>query len=290
MIYDATTIKSYLKCPRYYFYRIHKGWVTASPKPALIFGLSMHAALENIYSDLENASPEKALISFTQEWLQSSLDPEEFHPRSVPRAKQIIEGYFTRYKNEMKETRVLGTEVPFTIELNDDNAYGGRVDAVIETPNLNGPFILEHKTASSFKSDWIYGFNPDIQIFGYAVAIRSFYENARGHVLVNGILVQKSSIDFMRVPCMPSMKALEAWRWEVLDTIEEIKYETKRLTELGYGFRKNPEACTMWGQCEFLDLCQARPAAQDWLDEIEAPTGYNYEPWDFAERHHAKDK
>jgi hypothetical protein len=292
--HDYTKLSDFCVCLRRGYFAHVRNWqpdVTAAP---LVFGIAMHRALEKIYSSPVNSNEtliQNACLGFVHEWREHDLDPEAFHPRSLSHGLEVVEAYVARFGDEIRETRVIAVEEPFKVilEETEESYYHGRLDAVVELPQVPGIYVLEHKTASSFSSTWQQTFSPNMQIDGYCHALNMLHpENAKG-VLVNGLLVQKTKMEFVRVPVLRQYEHLDAWRWEVLDKIQDIDFNWLRLREFRElsdfrqqpfmsSFPKNATACSFYGGCRYLDLCKVSSNPEQWP---EVPAGFVEQVWDY---------
>jgi len=262
----------------------------------LVFGICVHRALEQIYSHNTASDPELLALAstgFLTEWQDYDLDQESHHPRSVSHGLEILERYISQFGTEIRATKVHAVEQPFKVPLEESDAvtYHGRLDTVVELPQVPGLYVLEHKTAASFSPAWQNGFSPNMQLDGYCHALNMLFpnENTRG-VLVNGLLVQKTKMDFVRIPVMRQYEHLDAWRWEILDKIQDINFNWQRLldfrTKPGFveqpfmpTFPKNTCSCQYYGGCQYLDLCKSSSNPEHWT---EVPDGFVYRPWDYT--------
>jgi hypothetical protein len=292
--FDYTRLSDFLMCPRRGYFAHIRSWQPELTSPALVFGISWHRAMETIYS---NPTADKGVLTtaafsaFQTEWDASGLDPEEFHPRSLNKAVEMLDAYLDKYYVELTRTKVLDVERAFEVPLNVEGqpTYHGRLDTIVELPTTPGIFVLEHKTTSSFMGRWSEFFSPNMQIDGYCHAAHMIYgDNVRG-VLVNGAIIQKTKIDFVRVPVVRQFEELDAWAWEILDWIETIKFDYERLAELRVkaserapkfmnAFPKNTTGCSHFGGCRYLDLCKITSNPERW---DEPPGGFVYKPWDY---------
>lgn len=293
--YDYTKLSDFTICLRRGYFAHIRHWQPDATAAPLVFGIAMHRAMERIYQNVELDNVD--LIShgvegFVDEWREHDLDPVDFHPRSLNRGLEIIEAYVARYGDEIRETKVYAVERAFQVELEpeEESTYHGRLDTVVELPQVPGCYVLEHKTASSFSQSWSNTFSPHMQIDGYCHALNMLYPNDPKGVLVNGILVQKTKVDFVRVPVLRQFEHLDAWRWEVLDKIQDIKFNWQRLVDFRADpthpkasfmptFPKQTTACSFYGGCRYLDLCKISSNPEQW-DEV--PPGFIVRPWDYT--------
>ena len=295
--YDNSTLDTFRVCPRRFYYRHIRHWETDSVRPALIFGTCWHTAMDFIWQN-PNASADDAFKAFMAEWNKSDLvESESFDlfPRSPQRAHDMLTKYVARYQSWLQNNiELVAVEKAFIVPLNeaDQNLfYVGKWDKLYK----EGRFyhICDHKTSSSFASSWLNSWSPNGQIDGYLYAGHMTYGDDFKSVMIDGALVQKTNIDFLRVPIERQTGMLDQWKWEVLDLIEQIWYYEKELLELRNclrteNFLKTYPKCTTsctsyYGSCPYLNLCKfvANPE-----DIEESPDGYvvsNWKPFNITE-------
>ena len=290
--FDYTKLSDFMICQRRGYFAHVRDWQPEVPSAAIVFGACWHRAMESIYKNPKDKASEmieRAGTAFVSEWRLYGLDEESWHPRSVSRGLELLEAYVEHYREEIERTIVLAVERPFQVLLEEEGpTYHGRLDAVVRLPQTEGIYVLEHKTASSISGSWREQFSPNVQIDGYCHAARSLWgPDVRG-VLVNGVAVLKTKVEFSRVPVMRQLEQLEAWRWEVLDYINLIEWEYHRFLEFQReegtaefmrAFPKNTTACTHYGGCRYLDICKAYPNPEVLR---EPPEGFVVRPWDYT--------
>jgi len=271
-IFDSSKIQDYLRCPRFYFYRHMLGWRHASPNNHLEYGQGMHLALEFLYANgFTDTNIVEAYEIFLNHYRQHFGEHEDelFFPKTPRRMLEAIAKYVVNYSRDLKDYKVLYTEVAGSVPIAQDRLIHFRIDAIMEDSDGN-VFVLEHKTGSGhylWDSQWLLS----IQTGTYTHALYCIYpqERVKG-VLVNGIhfLKRKTGdyIDFRRVPCWKTPDHMRVWHWNVLTHTDNIVHNMEALAEATDNdptmacFPLNPTSCNMWNRlCEYHSYCCAWP-------------------------------
>lgn len=292
--YDNSTLDTFRVCPRKFYYRHIRHWETDSVRPALIFGTCWHAAMDFFWQH-PDASAADCFKIFMQEWNASELvDSESFDlfPRTPGRASEMLIEYVSRYANWLRNIELIAVEKPFIVPLSFEEQnlfYVGKWDKLFkEGSNYT---ICDHKTSSSFASTWLNSWSPNGQVDGYLYAGHMEYGEAFRNVLIDGALVQKTKIDFIRVPVERQLYMLEQWKWEVIDLIEQIWYYEKMLLDVRTDrprdimktYPKCTTSCTSYyGMCPYVNLCKFIPNPE----LVDIPDGFivsNWKPFSVSE-------
>jgi hypothetical protein len=295
--YDNSTLDSFRVCPRRFYYRHIRHWETDTTKTALIFGTCWHAAMDFVWAN-PSCSSEQAFGAFMQEWNKSDLiNAESFDlfPRSPQRASEMLTIYLERYQNWLQSIEVVAIEKAFIVPLSTNAEYQnlfyvGKWDKLYKE---HGRYtITDHKTASSFANTWLNGWSPNGQIDGYLYAGHMEYGDDFRNVIIDGALVQKTKMDFIKIPVERQLYMLEQWKWEVIDLIQQIWFYESDLLQLRNQkpedfLRAYPKCTTScnsyYGSCPYLNLCKFVPNPE--LIET-VPDGFiitNWKPFNVAE-------
>lgn len=310
--YDNTRLSAFKVCPRLFYLRHRRHWRPVGTAPELVFGLSWHAAMDQVWAGL-NANVafddvlKRALVAFEEEWTKGGFPGfsdwtlehnERYSPRSPGIAAEMIYNYMQQRKEFIQACELIQVEMPFAAPLttnNDGPMVIGRQDKVIrfERPYSglrDGVYGIEHKTtswyskATGFRQEYIDSFSPNSQVDGYNHGLHMNFEKVRG-VLVDAALVHKTVHDKFRfIPCDRLLEQLDAWLNETLHYIEQIEKEDA-LLEAGSSktfmeaFPKNTESCAgRYGRaCVYRDICRFRP---DPSKEVDPPEGFVVEKWE----------
>ena len=290
--FDNSTLDSMRVCPRRYYYSKIRKWKADRNSLPLVFGSAWHASMDFLWAS-PSASLEEAFQAFQTEWDKSEFaETEDFDsfPRTPQRAKDMLSKYIERYRSWLENNiEVIEIEKPFIVPLSESDQtifYIGKWDKLYK----EGKFfhIVDHKTSSSFANTWLQSWSPNGQVDGYLYAGHMEYGDLFKSVMIDGALVQKTQIDFRRVPIERQIDMLDNWKWEVLDLIEQIIYYENALQEerslAGHSkflrtFPKCTTSCTSYyGTCPFLDLCKYIPNPEVYQGD-EIPDGFVADTW-----------
>ena len=293
--FDNSTLDSMRVCPRRFYYSKIRKWKQDRDSIALLFGSAWHACMDFVWAH-PSASIEKSFEPFQKMWDSSEFAMTESfdtYPRTPQRALEMLIKYKERYQTWLSNNiSVEAIEASFIVPLSETQQnlfYIGKWDKVYK----EGAFyhIVDHKTTSSFSTSWLNSWSPNGQVDGYLFAGHMTYGDLFKSVMIDGALVQKTSIDFKRIPVERQTDMLDQWKWEVLDLIEQIIYYEDRLKEIRQSsekdtflrtFPKCTTSCTSYyGSCPYLDLCKyvPNPEVYDHKDEQDIPNGYTKDTW-----------
>lgn len=295
--YDNSTLDSFRVCPRRFYYRHIRHWETDSIRPALIFGTCWHTAMDYVWTH-PGCSASDAFQSFMQEWSKSDLvDSESFDlfPRSPQRANEMLAEYIKRYQSWLENNiELIDVEKAFIVPLSDENQnlfYVGKWDKVYKEGRFF--YICDHKTSSSFASTWLNSWSPNGQVDGYLYGGHMTYGDDFRSVMIDGALVQKTKLDFLRVPVERQAGMLDQWKWEVLDLIEQIWFYEDLLNQYRRESRHEPflrsypkctTSCTSYyGACPYINLCKFVPNPEDIETEPDGFIITNWKPFNIEE-------
>ncbi len=299
VFFDNSTLDSMRVCPRRFYFSKIRRWKPDRESLPLVFGSAWHASMDYLWAH-PNCTLEQSFEPFQTLWDQSQFaGSEDFDsfPRTPARAKDMLARYIDRYQSWLANNiEVLEVEKPFIVPLSESQQnlfYIGKWDKVYREGG--SIYITDHKTSSSFSSTWLDSWSPNGQVDGYLYAGHMTYGDAFKAVMIDGVLVQKSSIDFRKVPIERQIDMLDTWKWEVLDLIEQISYyesellrtrsefeETKKREPFLRAFPKCTTSCTAYyGKCPFHDLCRfiSNPEVFSENSDDAIPSGFVTDSW-----------
>ncbi len=290
--YDNSTLDTMRVCPRKFYFRHVRKWDLDAMRPALTFGTCWHASMDFLWAN-PSASWQQAFDVFMKEWNNSDLrDSESFDlfPRSPGRAAEMLQLYVERYANWLQHNiELVAVEKAFIVPLSEETQslfYVGKWDKLYK----EGRFyhISDHKTSSSFASTWLNSWSPNGQVDGYLYAGHMEYGDDFKSVMIDGALVQKTKLDFIRIPVERQIDQLSQWKWEVTDLIDQIWYYEATLLDLRKSgkaesddFLRTYPKCTTscnsyYGACPYLNLCKFISNPERCQD---VPDGYVVSDW-----------
>lgn len=247
-------IKSFLSCPRRYYWTYVKNLSPVSISIPLVFGRSIHRALAEWYANFSQpvtleifeATMRDAIKDV--EWFKEEKDKYQLH---INAGIELLKQYFERYKKE--PFSVLQSELKFEVPL-DSHTLVGRTDAII---NWDGRFkLLEHKTTSKLGQNYLNKFNLDSQLTSYIYGIRKALKIDIQEVVLNclrkiRIDAKKSEPEFVRDIIIRADEDLEIFEKEVVLIAAQIE-SCEQNPEL---FWRNTDSCIQYGTCAYHSLC-----------------------------------
>jgi hypothetical protein len=283
--FDNSTLDAFRTCPRYYYFKHIRRFNPLGLRPPLIFGSSWHSAMDFFWPAATKGVNKKEIIegslsNFMNFWNASGiteLEELDLYPRTPTRALEVLISYYDRYGEDFKRFRILDVEKPFIIPLTSDEQklmYIGKIDKVTEEERIEDICIWDHKTASLLGSMWTNGFAPNSQMDGYHHAGKMLYGRKFSTIVIDGVQIHKTKIDFQRLPICRQTTQIERWLWETLEWIEEIRYNEELLLsyrdspehlEFLPAFKCNTKMCAnQYGKsCIYRDLCTFQNNPED---------------------------
>ncbi len=275
---DFSTMSDFLKCRKRGYYRHILNIVPDRTSKALVFGGAMHEALASWYQFRDEG---KAIREFSNYWNahvpppttpeegKISLQPQQEDPkRNLVNGVNILSGYFKAYPKE--PFQILSNEFPFKVFLGQIEGVSyyltGKVDLTVRWNGMT--YIMDHKTTSMLGGSFFKQFHPSLQLDGYAYAVKDIFGECDG-VLINAILVAKTKQTFERDIFSKTEEDLELYVENALQIMWEIEQAKK-----ADRYVINTDACTLYGECPYLELCQAKG------DEMVINKRYKVEVWD----------
>jgi len=241
--FDASSVKTYLECPRKYYWQYVRHKVPFNEPTALSFGRAIHEGLYVWYTTWDE---EQALNEFHKHW----QDTSDEYLRTAERGENLLRGYFKKYNKKTEPLQfVTAPEQKFELDL-DGHRLIGRFDGVVSWSGLTA--ILDHKTATRMGYTYYYQFRPDIQMSTYCFAASRLIGKPVLHAVINTLYFTKSKMDYDR-----DIITREPWEMD-----EYVRVMTSIMNEISntdpedmHAWRPNWNSCMMWGYCKYRDLC-----------------------------------
>jgi len=273
--WDATSISSFEKCPRFYHLRHIEGWQPHEKSVHLIFGGLYASALEHFFKHLaaglsrDEATIEVVLETLCETWVRPEPDEDgDVGPGrpwdSLHNAKtretlvRSIVWYLDHFKDDPAPIVILSdgkpaVEYSFALPFHDEYIYCGHIDKL--ATYSGGTYIVDQKTSgATITPRFFEGFSPDVQMPGYTWAGKIIFDIPISGVIIDAAQIAVGFTRFERgfVQCPPAM--LEEWHEETLQTI----FAAKRAHEENY-YPMNRASCGNYGGCEFRRVCSRSP-------------------------------
>ncbi len=307
-IIDGTKISAYQTCPRRFFYEYILGWVLDVPNHNLVFGASVHEALEYIYNDWKARKlkkyDESVLDAAYEVFLESyrlkypAHTDDEHKLKSPENVRRILGEYVKRYMN-VDSFDMLHTEIAGFVPVDKSRKIYFRLDAVVQ--DKRGVSILEHKTSSwnviSWANSWPLAIQPGTGlhvlncIYGedtYAFFVNGLFFRSQPRFKKNGEPYANSSKgnEFMRIPLLFTPERMEDWRQTVIYWILLIERDMDILRGIDNvdnvvmkSFSKCDKGCLSYGY-----LCPYHPYCTAWYNPLQRveqmPTEFVIRHWD----------
>ena len=296
-VLDSTKLSTYQQCPRQYLFRYLFGWSPSQPSLHLQFGIAWHIAMEHLA--LHGYEPDQVMeaydlfrASFGDDYLQFG---EDDHPnKNLGNALYGLTEYARRYHTDHAQFSVLATEIAGKVALSDSKHLYFRMDTVCSGSVCDCPpgfFSLERKTGTTnnrvWKDQWLqktqigaYNFvlhclYPEESVCG--VCIDGFFPHNPPKRKANGELYAGAKdVEFCRLLLSKTHLQMEDWFTNTLSWYDAIIQDTEETLAFSPDepvlrtFRKNPEHCTSYFGCPFLDWCHAWPNPIERADEPQA--------------------
>jgi len=131
-IRDPSKLKTYLDCPRKYFYEHILGWRSEAPMQDAYFGESWHKAREHMlihgYDDLSGA-----FDAFYDHYrLKFPEDTDDLYIPKTPEAVlKALAKFASEYSRDLIDNEVLFTEVSGTVPVDDKRVLHFRMDSIM---------------------------------------------------------------------------------------------------------------------------------------------------------------
>lgn len=257
--FTPTSLETFLSCPRKYYFEKILSLQSTRSKTGADFGSAMHAAIGTFYTlRASGETPfEEIVMAAVQSFVQKWEGKEEDAKRNSVQALSLITAYCNcyradnaRYKGDMIETEVV-LEMPLSTTLTC------RIDRILLESNCIT--VVDTKTSGSPLTEWFWkGFMNSFQMRAYKHAVTQILGNC-----------DNVQIDAVKVPLdLPekgfqrrSMFYTDLQMEEFLNTY--IQCVSRILTNLEFEeeeqlhkFYQCPTACSDYGGCEFLSVCQ----------------------------------
>jgi len=155
--------------------------------------------------------------------------------------------------------------------------YVGRFDGIVTY--LGSLWLLEHKTTGQLGPSYQQGLQMSRQARAYMYGVKKILatNNYEGPPL-KGVLFDvtkfAAQVEFNRFGVLIHDAYLREWEEETYDLVAQIRQSwtsTRKPT-------KNTKSCTKYGQCPYIDLCQAW-AGKDKTDKPGLVGNFKIEPW-----------
>lgn len=268
-IIDASKLKDYMSCPRQYLFRHILGWDTLNQSNHLVFGSAWHEAMEHLL--LNGTSHEQVAEAYRKflDYYRTEFPPStdvDMGNKSPLRALDALIFYADNPLTQGdRDYKVLHTEIAGTVTVGDSRMLHFRMDSIRQKGSKVSS--LEHKTGTSLNRQWTDQWLLSVQVGCYSHVLYSLYgPEAFNGVTINGIFFgNKTKFDMTRVNIQKNTQQMAGWLTMVNHYISMIEADTEVILgplaerEVLPAFQQNPESCTKYFGCKYLDYCNLWP-------------------------------
>jgi hypothetical protein len=271
--WDASSLDSFTRCPRYYQYSNLIGYRSKVGAMSPTFGSAVHYAME-IYEieRYKGTSKEDTIRLAVREMvkdfghdLQASTDTSLTLETAIRAVVWKIEEYWNERIGLMtdpegKPAVEVRFEVPF-----EDTGYrlSGRIDKMVHVDATNEIYIGDYKTTKSGLSPFFFDrYSLGNQLFAYTYALRRVMGMKIDGFMIDAIHTMVNSTRFDKAVFKVSEAQIDEW---VVNTRNAIQLAEKYHADKFYA--QNYNGCNAYGGCQFGEICRLPPERrQTWLD------------------------
>lgn len=314
MVWDSSSLSSYKRCPRRYFYSIVCGFVPIGESVDLKFGGMLHLGLETYYREKPERGHAEAQILGLISILKEAWVP--LFPDGIAQDPMAVSGHYWRSHSNNKNlwnclrsfiwyteqflsdyathTAVIDDrpllEYPFQFDLDlsvdgQGLTYCGHFDRVIDAPE--GRWIVDYKsTKSTVGMDYFAKYQPSSQLPGYNVAGKIIFQEPVLGVRIDAVQVgvdfsrcARGHIRFSDEKADEWLNNTSQWVFEATLAAQQPHEEAETLVEFAQAnarnWRMNEESCFI---CPFREVCASSPTIRGHLLEKAYVQGLFWDP------------
>lgn len=290
---DSTSLRTFLECPKKYYYSIILGRVPMAESVHLTFGILVHKSLEIYHKSCYSGKSHEDALRVTVQWLLEATwiralnRPWTPNDDKVGRVKnrntllRTVIWYLDEYQNDLMKTAIANgepaVELPFIIDsghiasTGEDFRLCGFLDRIVVQQGIY--FVTDVKTTGRpVDSHYFNRFSPDTQMTLYTLAGQASFGIPVEGVMIDGIQVQAENNNFARQLTPRSPEQLMEWQ-------EQLVYWLMQLNQCATSntWPRNDAACELYGGCPYRSVC-AKPTEAE--SEQHLNTYYQTRSWD----------
>lgn len=286
LIWDASSLDAFCRCPRYYKYNVLDGW-RGGGNTATDFGSALHSCVEDYDKALVGGAEWKdALRAAVRTAVKLGASLPSYVPRGAEKVKgddnartgeallRAIVWYADQYRFDTMSTAVLpdgsaAIEVRFEVPIEGTPfRLSGRIDKLAWMDD--GLYIVDRKTTATTLGPWYFGYySPNTQVDTYIWAVSKFLG-----LPVQGFIVEafQTAATFTRI----SRGIMQRTPEQLAEFEQDMKAAIGQadLNAAANYWPMNRTSCGSFGGCKFREVC-ARPPRQreEWLssDYVKRP-------------------
>jgi hypothetical protein len=267
---SISSLVSFARCPRKFFYGSGCRLSSVGDKPALDFGTAIHKGFPECLVGDHSTKLMRAMQAFMSCWRPELNDDKRNPIRAQAMFNDVIATHYNSIYQLLPppngalsiEDKVSDYEIPFAIDIGLDVPLVGRIDGWGRHRDTGEIWGVELKTSSELSARFLDSFQFNPQPLCYTLALKGLSkENVRG-VMIEGLRVSKTNAETAIHPIYVQDHHLDAFiKWAQF--IGGMILECEKRGE----FLQYPSGCgpySMFGspgyQCEYMQLCQVH----DW--------------------------
>lgn len=282
---DSTMMSAYSSCPQKFLYEYILGRSPVGRSVHLLAGGAFARGLEVVrkgyylHGLTQEAAIEAAFPEFVKAWGDYEA-PEKQYKDDINMWAAVV-AYFEEYPMESDPFQPImhagepAVEFRFSIPLHvlhpetgNPLMYAGRLDQLsADTPDTC--YAQDEKTTNGLGSSWAYQWAMRGQFYGYTYAARQYGYPCQG-ALIRGIAIQQTQFQFAQQIVFISDDQLHRWWIHTNAKAAEMVQRYMQFDHMMHGpegkvFAREAhdthpmsygDACTAYGGCSFVDLCQ----------------------------------
>lgn len=275
-------------CKRKAYYALEKRYRSDAGSPATQFGTAIHKAMEHWHClpiaerQLMSADKERAELMAYGHGIDAIYDgaletirqfviaaqPIAQLPhtdkRSLDNGIKILMAYFKHYQDcrltvvrDAAGLPMVERDFEFRLYTSEQLVinYFGTVDAVMRDEVTGDVLVLDHKTTHSLGKEFISRAKPNHQFTGYIMGAQKCFGLNTREFMINGIQVAKTKCEFMRIKTERDEHDMDELKQSIIYACQN--YSTTSPNEDHMWPMSAPTACTMWGNCQYIDACSS---------------------------------
>lgn len=271
--WDSTSLGLLKTCPRKYQLKMIEHWSPKGERIHLDFGIMYHSSLEE-YDKAKalGADHEEGVQAAVRHALEKSVnfigtaDPlsdvaqKKGNIKSRETLVRAIVWYLEHFKDDPAKTIILANgkpavelsfkmELPFSTPDGDQFIACGHLDRLVEfAENI---YVLDRKTTgTTISSNYYKQFNPNNQMSLYTLASRIVLPKAASGVIIDACQLAVGFARLHRGIITKTQGQLDEWLKDFGVWLERAESFARKEY-----YPMNDTACSMYGGCEFLDVC-----------------------------------
>lgn len=289
--WDATSLQSFMACPRRYQYESIGGWKLAGSRRHLEFGTFFHGALEEWDKARAAGRSKEDATYIAVSWALNKtwIDGKPWNTEDSKKNRMNLIRAVVWYCDEQPETGgvepyvfpdgTVAVELSFRLPLPHETADG---EKMILCGHLDGiakwgreVFVRERKTTESTLGAYYFdGYAPNVQVDTYDLATYIMFPDLK----VSGVMMEAAQCAvefnrFLRQPLYHTNARREEWLDEILDALVRAEeYAREQFWPM------NRAVCGLFGGCPFRDVCKKDVSIRDKF--LTTSGKYKQDRWD----------